>query len=613
MEAAAARAWDAAEAAEEAPATVPASEARGSEPLTGAELLVRCLEAEGVEVLFGYPGGAVLPIYDAIYRAGIRHVLVRHEAGAVHAADGYARATGRTGVCLATSGPGATNLVTGLATAHMDSIPLVAFTGNVPTTLIGRDGFQEADITGITMPITKHNFLVQRAEDLPRIVRAAFTLAATGRPGPVLVDLPKDVSNARVAGFRYPRRVTLRGYKPTLQGHPRQLEATAEALAKAKRPVLYLGGGVIAAGAHAEVRELAERASIPTTSTLMGLGAFPPDHPLWMGMLGMHGTPTANYAVTHSDLLIAVGARFDDRVTGRTDRFAPGARIVHIDVDPAEIGKNVEAHIPIVGDAREVLQALLPLVAPKHEAAWLAQVAGWKQRYRLRYRPRPDEILPQELVDRLARTAQAHEEATGREVVVTADVGQHQMWAAQFFPFRRPRSYINSGGLGTMGYGLPAAVGAQVARPDATVVCLTGDGSIQMNVQEMAVVRSLGLPIKVVIMNNVYLGMVRQWQELFYDGRYSHSALFDNPDFVLLAQAYGVPAARVERPQELEAALERAFAEPGPYLLDVRVRPEENCWPMVPAGGAIDEMIGVDEATLAGEEQAAPERTEVPV
>ncbi|NMA70298.1 MAG: biosynthetic-type acetolactate synthase large subunit [Firmicutes bacterium] len=602
MEAAAASAWDERHQPNGQPV---GAGSPTTETLTGADVLVRCLEAEGVEIIFGYPGGAVLPIYDAIYNhSSLRHILVRHEAGAVHAADGYARATGRPGVCLATSGPGATNLVTGLATAYMDSIPLVAFTGNVATSLIGRDAFQEADITGITMPITKHNFLVQRVEDLPHIIRAAFTLATTGRPGPVLVDLPKDVVTATMTGFRYPARVRLRGYKPTLHGHPRQLEAAAREIAQAKQPVLYLGGGVIAAGAAQEVLALAERAQLPTTSTLMGLGAFPPDHPLWLGMLGMHGTPAANWAVTHCDLLIAVGARFDDRVTGRTDRFAPRARIIHIDIDPAEIGKNVEVHVPIVGDAKKVLQALLPLVEPKEEPAWLAQIAAWKSQYRLRYQTRSDEIMPQELVDRLAAKAEEHEAATGREVVLTADVGQHQMWAAQFYPFRRPRSYINSGGLGTMGFGLPAAIGVQVARPEATVVCLTGDGSIQMNIQELDVVRSQRLPVKVIIMNNRYLGMVRQWQELFYGRRYSHSALEEGPDFILLAQAYGIPAARVDRPSQLDAALEEALNHPGPYLLDVRVRPEENCWPMVPAGGAIDEMLGVEEATGAG--QPAP-------
>src|SRR5690606_15778866 len=408
---------------------------------------------------------------------------------------------------------------------------------------------------GITMPITKHNFLVQRVEDLPHIIRAAFTLATTGRPGPVLVDLPKDVVTATMTGFRYPARVRLRGYKPTLHGHPRQLEAAAREIAQAKQPVLYLGGGVIAAGAAQEVLALAERAQLPTTSTLMGLGAFPPDHPLWLGMLGMHGTPAANWAVTHCDLLIAVGARFDDRVTGRTDRFAPRARIIHIDIDPAEIGKNVEVHVPIVDAAKTVLQDLLPLVEPKAEPAWLAQSAAWKSQYRLRYQTRSDEIMPQELVDRLAAKAEEHEAATGREVVLTADVGQHQMWAAQFYPFRRPRSYINSGGLGTMGFGLPAAIGVQVARPEATVVCLTGDGSIQMNIQELDVVRSQRLPVKVIIMNNRYLGMVRQWQELFYGRRYSHSALEEGPDFILLAQAYGIPAARVDRPSQLDAAL----------------------------------------------------------
>src|SRR5690554_68203 len=353
--------------------------------LTGAQILVECLRKEGVDLIFGYPGGKVISIYDALFREDFNHIITRHEQGAVHAADGYARATGRPGVCLATSGPGATNLVTGLATAYMDSIPLVAFTGNVATSLIGRDAFQEADITGITMPITKHNFLVQRVEDLPHIIRAAFTLATTGRPGPVLVDLPKDVVTATMTGFRYPARVRLRGYKPTLHGHPRQLEAAAREIAQAKQPVLYLGGGVIAARAAQEVLALAERAQLPTTSTLMGLGAFPPDHPLWLGMLGMHGTPAANWAVTHCDLLIAVGARFDDRVTGRTDRFAPRARIIHIDIDPAEIGKNVEVHVPIVGDAKKVLQALLPLVEPKEEPAWLAQIAAWKSQYRLRY------------------------------------------------------------------------------------------------------------------------------------------------------------------------------------------------------------------------------------
>jgi acetolactate synthase-1/2/3 large subunit len=510
--------------------------------VTGAQALIRCLEAEGVEVVFGYPGGAVLSIYDELYRSSLRHILARHEQGAVHAADAYARATGKPGVCLATSGPGATNLVTVIATAYMDSVPLVAVTGQVATSLIGKDAFQEADITGITMPITKHNYLVKEASELPGIIKEAFHVATTGRPGPVLIDIPRDVTIAELS-YSYPKQVDLRSYRPTYVGHIKQIMSAVALVDEVRRPLLYVGGGVVASGAGAELLELAEGADIPVVMTLMGLGAFPGEHPLSLGMLGMHGTAYANFAVSHCDLLIAVGARFDDRVTGAIDRFAPKARIIHIDIDPAEIGKNVRVDIPIVGDARNVLRELLQRVSRKKREDWINQISNWKREYPLWQgdleqleccKSRIEDegrVPPQAIIKTLYNLTQG-------QAIITTDVGQHQMWAAQYFCFARTRQLITSGGLGTMGFGLPAAIGAQIGCPGELVICIAGDGSIQMNIQELATVVQEGLPVKVFILNNGFLGMVRQWQELFYEKRYSHTALTHGPDFVRLAESY---------------------------------------------------------------------------
>ena len=555
--------------------------------ISGAEALVYALIAEGVEVLFGYPGGAIMPVYDALYRIGApRHVLVRHEQGAAHMAEGYARSTGRVGVCMATSGPGATNLVTGLASAYMDSVPVVAITGQVPVSLLGRDAFQESDVVGVTTPITKHNYLVRRAEDLLRIVREAFHIASTGRPGPVLIDLPKDVSNSRLTWPGYPPRMDLPGYRPNLDGHPRQIAEAVRLINEARRPVLYVGGGVIASGAAPQVRALAERASIPVAMTLMGLGAMPGRHPLSLGMLGMHGAAYTNYAVSHADLLIAVGARFDDRVTGNVRTFAARARKIHIDVDPAEIGKNVPVDVPIVGDARRVLEELVRQVEPARHDDWWQQIHRWQQEYPLAYERSTTEITPQDVVVELDRL-------TGGEAVVATDVGQHQMWVAQFYRFAAPRLNITSGGLGAMGFGLPAAIGARLGCADRPVVGLLGDGGFLMTIQELATAVDLGLKLPIVVLNNRALGMVRQWQSLFYERRFSHSLLPAGTDLVRIAEGFGVPGRRVTRPEEVRPALEEALAADGPFVLDVWVDPEAVVLPMVPPGGSIDEMVGV--------------------
>lgn len=554
----------------------------------GADILVKCLETEGVDVVFGYPGGAVLAIYDALYDADIRHILVRHEQGAAHAADGYARATGRPGVCIATSGPGATNLVTGLATAYMDSVPVVAFTGQVATSWIGKDSFQEADITGITMPITKHNYLVKSTEDLPRVIKEAFYIATTGRPGPVLVDLPKDVSIGKCE-FEYPSSVDLPGYKPTYEGHPKQVKELAKAITASSRPVLYVGGGVIWSGASDVMRELAELCDIPVTTTLTALGAFPTAHRLSLGMLGMHGTGYANLSVNECDLLIAVGARFDDRVIGDPQTFAPNAKVAHIDIDPAEIGKNVRYDIPIVGDARTVLESLIPQLSPMKRPEWLAQIAQWKKEWPLKYPRYADGIAPQYVIEQIS-------DLTGGEAIVTTEVGQNQMWTAQFYKFKNARSFISSAGLGTMGFGFPAAIGAQIGRPDSLVIDIAGDGSFQMNIQELGTAVQYKLPVKVVILNNGYLGMVRQWQAMFHDKRYSSTALDYNPDFVAVAEAYGAKGIRVETEDEVRPSLERAFAEPGPVVVDVKVSREANVFPMVPPNMPISRMIRGDES-----------------
>lgn len=561
--------------------------------MKGAQIFVECLLRENVEVIFGMPGGVVLSIYDQLYDAPIKHVLMRHEQAAAHAADGYARASGKVGVCLATSGPGATNLVTGIVTAHMDSVPLVVFTGNVPTHLIGNDAFQEADIVGITRPCTKHNYLVRRTEDLPRIIKEAFYIASTGRPGPVLVDMPKDLLLSE-AEFSYPETVSLRGYRPVVEADPHQIEAAARALMEARRPVVYAGGGIITSGASAELLEVAELAEIPVTTTLMGIGGFPTVHRLSLGMLGMHGTWYANTAISHADLLFAIGVRFDDRVTGKVEEFAADAKKIHVEIDPSEVNKNVLVDLPILGDAKLVLQQLKPhLVKMRAEMppewhrerrAWLDQIEQWKREHPLCYDDDDEVIKPQRLIEEIARVTQG-------DAIISVDVGQHQMWAAQFYRFKRPRTWLSSSGLGAMGFGFPAAIGAQMARPDQLVVAIVGDGGFQMTMQELATVAEHRLPIKVVIVNNAYLGMVRQWQQIFFNGRYSAVDLSLSPDFARLAEAFGIVGYRVTRPAVLADTIKEAFSIPGPVVLDVHVAPEENVYPMVPPGASIKEMI----------------------
>ncbi|MQL51292.1 biosynthetic-type acetolactate synthase large subunit [Desulfofundulus thermobenzoicus] len=549
---------------------------------SGAQIFVDSLLEQGVDTIFGYPGGAVLPIYDALYDSDIRHILTRHEQGAAHAADGYARASGRPGVCLATSGPGATNLVTGIANAYMDSIPLVAFTGQVVTSQLGKDSFQEADITGITLPITKHNYIVKDVRDLARVIREAFYIASTGRPGPVLVDIPKDVSSGEVE-HEDPGPVNLPGYRPVLEPPAEQLNRAAEAIARAERPVIYAGGGVVYSGAHQELRRFAELILAPVATTLMGLGGFPGDHPLALGMLGMHGSKYANYAICESDLLIAVGVRFDDRVTGKLECFAPQAKILHIDIDPAEIGKNVRVDIPLVGDVKRVLSALIDRLEARLPGAWQEKINTWKKEYPITYEEN-GHLKPQQVIREIYRV-------TGGQARITTEVGQHQMWAAHYYTYTRPRTFISSGGLGTMGFGLPAAIGVQVACPEETVFDIAGDGSIQMNIQELATAVNYSLPVKVAIMDNGYLGMVRQWQELFYNRRYSYTELI-NPDFVKLAEAYGATGIRVEKPADVAPALEQAMASAKPVLIDFIIEREENVLPFVPPGESLDRMLG---------------------
>jgi len=550
---------------------------------SGARILLEVLKSEGVEVVFGIPGGSVIPILDAFYdEVTPKFVLMRHEQGAGHAADGYARATGRVGVCLATSGPGATNLVTALATANFDSVPMVAITGQVKTNLIGNDAFQEADITGIARPCTKHTYLVRDVTRLGEALRAAFHIARTGRPGPVLVDIPVDVAVAKTDA-PVPDRVELPGYKPVYKGNRRQIKRAAEAINAAEKPLLYVGGGVIVSEASDLLLQLATRANIPVTTTLMGLGAFPEDHPLSVKMLGMHGTAYANYAVQESDLLIAIGARFDDRITGDTKTFAPHATILHVDIDPSSISKNIRVDIPVVGDAKDILQGILELAEPRDHGPWLEQIAAWKAKHPLAYKP--NGLKPQYVVEQICDVSK------GRAIVCT-EVGQNQMWAAQWYTHRYPRHFISSGGLGTMGYGFPAAIGAQVGRPDAIVVDVAGDGSIQMNIQELAPAVYNKIPVKICILNNGYLGMVRQWQQLFYKSRYSGTVLAGNPDFVRLAEAYGARGARITKTEEVRPALETAFADREVWILDFAIEPEENVFPMVPVGEAIDRMIG---------------------
>jgi acetolactate synthase I/II/III large subunit len=576
----------------------PAAVAATKTQATGAYALLDSLKRHGVEHIFGYPGGAILPIYDELYkfeeRGDLRHYLVRHEQGAVHAADGYARATGKVGVCFATSGPGATNLVTGIATAHMDSIPLVVITGQVPRHMIGTDGFQETDIWGITLPIVKHSFVVREPEDISRIVAEAFYIASTGRPGPVLIDVPKDVG---FQPFDYlpvaPGDVHLRGYRPTTKGNPRQITQALKLIREAKRPLLYVGGGAIAANAHVQVKAMAELFKLPVTTTLMGLGAFDEHHPLAVGMLGMHGTAYANFSVTECDLLIAVGARFDDRVTGKLDEFASRAKVIHIDVDPAEVAKVRPPEVPIVGDVKAVLLELLAQAAKEPvdgqlTEAWLNRIARWKEDYPLQVSTYPDKLSPQEVIVEVGRQAP--------NAYYTTDVGQHQMWSAQFLK-NGPRRWISSAGLGTMGFGMPAAMGAKVAvGSDEQVICISGDASIQMNIQELGTLSQFGIAVKTVIVNNGWQGMVRQWQQAFHGDRYSSSNMEPSmPDFVKLAEAYGVMGILVERKEDLQGAVAKMLAHDGPVLMDVRVRRDENCYPMVAPGKANADMIGLPE------------------
>jgi len=559
---------------------------------TGAQIFVESLKMEGVENIFCYPGGATLNITDALTdHSDIRQIVVRHEQGAVHAADGFARASGKVGVSLVTSGPGATNTVTGIATAYMDSIPLVIFTCQVNTMLIGNDAFQEADIVGITRPCTKHSYLVRDVKDLARIIKEAFYIARSGRPGPILVDIPKDVSSA-VCDFKYPEKIHIRSYQPTYIGHLGQIKKAVKQIAASKKPVLYTGGGIITSGAYAELLKLAELLSIPVVNTLMGLGGFPGNHKLFLGMLGMHGTYAANMAITSSDLIIAIGARFDDRATGKLDEFAPHAKIIHVDIDPTSISKNIKVDIPIVGDSKNVIKKMVEIANEEKEefkpyrasiGNWLHETEQWKKDFPLTY-VRNGTLKPQYVIEKVF-------ELTKGKAIITTEVGQNQMWTAQFFKFLKPRTFLTSGGLGTMGFGFPAAIGAQVAYPKSLVVDIAGDGSIQMNIQELGTAVQFNLPVKVVILNNGYLGMVRQWQELFYQKRYTWTCLECAPDFVKLADAYGAAGYRIESEDEVEPVLREAFRNGRPTLIDVKVNPEEGVYPMVPAGAPLKEML----------------------
>lgn len=556
---------------------------------SGADVLIQSLKEQGVEVIFGYPGGAVLPIYDALHRNPIRHVLARHEQGAIHAAEGYARVSGKTGVVIATSGPGATNLVTGIADAMLDSLPLVVFTGQVASTVIGTDAFQEADIIGITQPITKHNYQVKSVADFPRIIKEAFYIASTGRPGPVVVDIPKNISTEMfLTDYPQNEQVNLPGYQPTTKPNYLQIQKAGQALSEAEKPLILAGAGVLAAQASEELQVFAERHKVPVTNTLLGLGSIGGDHPLFLGMAGMHGTYTANTAICECDLLINIGARFDDRLTGNLAHFAPNAKVIHIDIDPAEIGKNVPTDIPIVADAKEALQALSnqSFESPDTEV-WLKRLTANRAEYPLHYKADKERgILPQQAVELIHRL-------TGGDAVVTTDVGQHQMWTAQYYRFNHPHNWVTSGGLGTMGFGFPAAIGAQLARPNETVVAVVGDAGFQMTLQELSLLQELRLPVKVVILNNQSLGMVRQWQETFYEERYSQSLIHVQPDFVKLAQAYDIEGYKVETMEQAEKVFAEAFASTGPVLIDCRVVQMENVYPMVAPGKGLNEMIGV--------------------
>ena len=557
--------------------------------LTGAQILIKMLQEEGVKTIFGYPGGVVIDIFDELAKSDIHHVLVRHEQGAVHAADGYARATGGVGVCLVTSGPGATNTVTGIASAYMDSIPVVILTGQVPVALIGNDAFQEVDIVGITRPCTKHNFLVKSTEDLAETVKKAFHIARSGRPGPVLVDIPKNVSIEKVE-FKEPGPVELKTYNPTYHPNKRQVQKVVELIQESKKPIIFAGGGVILSKAAEELTELARKARIPVTTTLMGLGAFPGDDPLWLGMIGMHGTYRANMTTAHCDLIVSVGVRFDDRVTGKTDTFATQSKIVHIDIDPTSIRKNIPVTVPVVGDCKITLAMLNRMLEDvdlgdleTSRKPWLDQIQDWKSTNPLAY-DQTDVIKPQYVVEKLY-------ELTKGDAIITTEVGQNQMWAAQYYHFKKPNRFITSGGLGVMGFGLPAAIGAQLGQPDSVVVDIAGDGSIQMNIQEMATAVQCRLPVKVVILNNGYLGMVRQWQQLFYGKRYCGTCMEYAPDFVKLAEAYGAKGFRAKKTDEVEEVLKKGLETPGPVIMDFVVEKEECVYPMVPAGKPITEML----------------------
>jgi acetolactate synthase-1/2/3 large subunit len=579
---------------------------------TGAEIFVEVLKREGVKTVFGIPGGVVLKLFDVLYQQkDVEVVLTRHEQGAAHMAEGYAKATGKAGVCLVTSGPGMTNIVTGLADAYMDSVPLVAFTGQVSTSLIGNDAFQEADNVGISRSCTKHNVLVKDVEELAQVMKEAFYIATTGRPGPVLVDIPKDVTTNK-ADFRYPEKVSLRGYNPTYEGNRHQIKQAAEEIMKAKKPIIYAGGGALFSDASTELLELAEVTQIPVTMTLMGLGSFPGTHDLSMGMLGMHGTYWSNMGMHHADLLIAVGARFDDRVTGKLSEFSPEARIIHIDIDPTSIRKNVHTHIPIVGDVKTVLRQLNVLLrsmdgnlseVKELRKPWWKQINEWKEAHPLRYEQGDQLAKPQYVIEKLFGI-------TNHDGIVVTDVGQHQMWAAQYFKGSKPRTFITSGGLGTMGFGFPAALGAQKAYPDKLVLCITSEGSFQMNLQELAVAALEKLPVKIVLLNNGFHGMVRQWQDLFYDGRYASSYLGNVPDFVKLAEAYGIAGLRALKPADVEPAIREGLKIDGPVLMDFHVDPFENCYPMIPAGGAQHEMVLQDPPELHEARNGLKKKTE---
>jgi acetolactate synthase-1/2/3 large subunit len=556
--------------------------------LSGTEIVVECLRREKVEVVFGIPGGAIMPLYDTIDKnPSFEHILTKHEQGAAHAADGYARATGKVGVCFATSGPGATNLVTGLANAYLDSIPLVAFTGQVISPLIGTDAFQEVDITGITIPITKNNYLVMDVKNLASTIKEAFYLARTGRPGPVLIDLPKDVQIAKT-DFHYPEKNRYSGYRPTLKGNLNQIKKAAKTIKESKKPIIYAGGGIITSNAATELKIFVEKTNIPVTTTLTGLGCFPENNPLSLGMLGMHGLACANISINESDLVIALGTRFDDRVTGNIKRFCPKAKYIHVDIDPAEISKNIKVHIPIVGDVKYVLSKLTQLVESKKEAEWLTEIAELKQKNPLQYK-RDEQLRPQYIIEKLS-------EITKGEAIIVTDVGQHQMWAAQYYQYLHPRTFISSGGLGTMGFGLPAAIGAQIGCPKKKVICISGDGGFQMNSQELATAVKNKLPIVTIIMNNGYLGMVRQWQELFFKKRYASTSLEGSPDFSKLVEVYGGKGIRVTSKKELESALQEALSSEQFVLLDCLIPPEENVFPMVSPGEAINNMLGVNQS-----------------